>query len=134
MKKIVIIAVTLFLFCSVLALTAQEQQLFVKSVPIQKVYPHYDGYRIVYMKNTLELGITYIPMDWFYGEGAATKAEVLYGNDPSYPYISIFWQDGEFHHLRLYLIESKNHPSWGVIDYPQRIARRFDVEEFTMDF
>lgn len=134
MRKILIIGLLLYLLVAVVSLFAQESQLFVKSVPIQKVYPHKDGYRVVYIKNNLNLGVAYFPMDWFYGEGAARKGEVLYGNDPAYPYVSIFWEDGEFHHVRLYLIPNKAHPSWGVIDYPQEIEERFNVEEFSMDF
>ncbi len=132
MKKTIAIALGLLFIAGIISVAADESEMYVKSVHIVKVYPHQKGYRIVYMKSGLDLGVTYFPIEWFYG--AASKGEVIYGNDPTYPYMSIFWKNGEFHHVRLYLEENKSAQSWGDFANPQNIAGRFDIETLEMEF
>jgi hypothetical protein len=132
MKKSIAIVLGLLFIAGIISVTADESEMFVKSMHIVKVYPHQKGYRIVYMKSGLDIGVTYFPMEWFYG--AANKGEVIYGKDPAYPYMSIFWKNGEFHHVRLYLEESKNAQSWGDIDNPQAIEGNFDIETLEIEF
>ncbi len=127
MKKIALLACILLFLSIGTAAFAEESEFFVKSVPITKVYVHQLGYRIVYVKSGMDLGITYIPMEWFYGSGA-NKAQVVYGDDPAYPFISVFWKEGEFHHLRLYLFRDKNHQTYGDLDYSPTLEDKFNVE------
>jgi hypothetical protein len=48
--------------------------------------------------------------------------------------MSVFWENGEFHHVQLYLHESKNHSSWDELESTPEIIERFDVESFEADF
>ncbi len=98
------------------AQTSDVSDMYVKSVPISKVYNLKRGFRIVYMKNDMQMQVFYVPQTWFETAavtGSAPKAEVLYGQEASYPYFSIFWVNDKFDHIRLYLKSDLNDPSWG---------------------
>lgn len=110
---------------------AAESDYFVKTVPISKVYLFREGFRVVYLKSTLDFGVIYVPMDWF-STSADARAEVVYDNSPGFPYFSIFWEEGEFHHIRLYLEKDRNADSWGDQQVTNEIRSRFENTE-TLD-
>ena len=130
-KKRLVLVCLLFL-CIVFGLFAAESDMYVHTARIVKVYNHNLGFRVVYAKESLDLGVLYIPLDWFGGTDA--KAEVAYGAEPSYPYLSVFWENGEFHHIRLYLHRNKNHSTWDELESTPEVIERFDVETFEADF
>jgi hypothetical protein len=134
MKKLVAVGFIIIFTLVGLSAAAEESEYYVKSVIVTKVYPHQDGYRIVYQRENLKLGVVYLPMDWFYTDGGARKAQVIYGEDPAYPYLSIFWRQGEFHHLRLYVNENKNHPTWGDLENYPGLGEKFNVDTLQMEF
>ena len=70
-------------------------------------------------------------MDWF-STSANSKAEVVYDTNPAFPYFSIFWENGEFHHIRLYLEENRDAESWGDKPLTEEILSRFENTE-TLD-
>ncbi len=113
------------------AVFAAESDFFVKTVPITKVYLYNEGFRIIYLKSTLEPGVIYVPMDWF-STSANAKAEVVYDSNPAFPYFSIFWDEGEFHHIRLYLEKNRSADSWGDKPITEAILSRFENTE-TLD-
>ena len=131
MKKTIII---LLVLCGLaLGLYAEniESTLYYKSYPISLVTPSTDGYRIIYMKSNLQYHVFYAPMEWFLG--SANKGEVLYGNGKIYPYFTVYWEDGQFSHIKLYLHSNKHHTSWG--DMPQGdYSDKFDVSEPMLEF
>lgn len=114
-------------------LFAKDSDLFVKTLPITKIYPHGKGFKILFVKSDLTLGSFYVPITWFIGSGAANKADIVYGNDPAYPYCSIFWKKGEFDHLRLYVMKDKNHETWGVLSAREDLSK-FDTETLEIEF
>ncbi len=130
-KKRLVLVCLLFV-CIVFGLFAAESDMYVHTARILKVYNHNLGFRVVYAKESLDIGVLYVPLKWFRGTDA--KAEVAYGNAPSYPYMSVFWENGEFSLIRLYLHESKNHSSWDKLDSTPEIIERFNVESFEADF
>jgi len=129
MKKIVFIllflALATFLF-------AEEADIYCKTVPIWKIYSLEEGYRVIYQKSNMKYGVFYAPIDWF--RGSAEKGEIVLGDDPAYPYFSIFWLDGNFDHIRLYLQRDYRHDSWGELENPDDYADKFDVETLELDF
>lgn len=127
-----LVLVCLLFLCIVFGLFAAESDMYVHTARIVKVYNHNLGFRVVYAKESLDLGVLYVPLDWF--RGTEAKAQVAYGNSPSIPYMSVFWENGEFHHVQLYLHESKNHSSWDELESTPEIIERFDVESFEADF
>jgi hypothetical protein len=129
-KRIVLVLVLLSMI-AVFAF-AEESVFFVKTVPISKVYLYREGYRIVYMKGDLTFAEMYLPIEWF--SGAGVKGELVLGDDPAYPYCSIFWKDGVFDHIRLYLKKDIRDPSWGEARRGGDIADRFKDETPKFEF
>lgn len=119
------------------SLAAEESPYFVKTVPISKIYNHKLGYRVVYMTNNFQFKVFYIPTEWFAvaGEtGVAPKAELYFGNEPAFPYFSVFWKDGEFSHLRLYLKKDLNDTTWGDSTILGEIDDKFQVDTLDLEF
>ncbi|HDQ13672.1 MAG TPA: hypothetical protein ENN41_02515 [Sediminispirochaeta sp.] len=133
-KSILILAIALMIALSG-ALYAEQSEYFVKTVPISKVYMHNLGYRIVYEKNDFDIGVLYIPNDWFDLSGQEEpKAELLMTREPEVPYFSVFWKNGEFSHIRLYLHKSLTHGSYGSLKNPESMNDQFDVETLALEF
>ena len=112
---------------------ARESSYFVKTLPITRIYPHSKGFKVLFIRSDLNIGSFYVPMNWFRGSGAANQAQIMYGIDPAYPYCYIFWSEGEFSHIRLYVIKDKNHESWGVLS-PTEDLSKFDAETLEIKF
>jgi hypothetical protein len=118
-------------------LAANESPYFVKTVPISTVYNHQLGYRIVYMTNNYQFKTFYIPQSWFAVAGQSgeiPKAELVMGNEAAYPYFSVFYLNGEFSHIRLYLRRNLNDMSWGDASRLGNISANFDVETLNLEF
>ncbi len=133
----------LMLFLAVLFITvgmsfAQTSDMYVKSVSISKIYSHKLGYRVVFMKSNTQMEVFYVPKTWFETaavSGSAPKAEVLYGNEDSYPYFSIFWKDGKFDHIRLYLKNNLADLTWGEINPAWgNLTKKFDIDTLDLKF
>ncbi len=131
MKKI-LCAVLLFLILGVIAVSADESELFVKSMPITKIYIHRLGFRVVYLKTDLTQGEFYVPMEWF--DQAGGKGILVKGTDPAYPFFSIFWRNGEFDSIKLYTKSNLSHDTWGDLPYSPDLAERFNVDTLELDF
>ena len=120
------ILIVLLFTCITLSVLAEDSELFVRSVPIVKVYLYREGYKIDYMKNNFDIGSLYLPLNWFTGSGG--KGELVMADDPSFPYFSVFWRGGEFSHIRLYLRNNLLHGSWGNPTNPDEVGGRFKDE------
>jgi len=134
LKKLILL-ITIIMIVAGIGAFAQTSDFYVKTLPIVKVYDHNLGYRIVYMKSDFELTAIYIPKDWFKTAsetGEPPKAELVAGKDSSYPYFSVFWKNGEFNHIRIYLQSDLNNPSWGDLDPTVDISEKFNVKALTL--
>jgi hypothetical protein len=106
--------------------------MFVKTMPITKIYTHRLGYKVVYLKNDLNFGEFYVPLKWF--DQAGGKGVIIKGFDPAYPYFSIFWKEGKFHSVKLYVRRDLRHDSWGTLRLVPDVADRFEIDELELDF
>ena len=109
----------------------EEPQVFVKTVPIMKVLAHPLGYRVLYVKSTMEVADFYVPYSWFKPGG---KGEVVFGSGQSYPFFSVFYMNGEFDHVKLYLVEKMGHVSWGSMKKREGDVDRFDVDTLDLEY
>ena len=136
MKKICAVAAVM-LFVAVGSVLAEESKFYARSFNIEKVYFHQKGYNVTYITGKLKYVSTYLPHSWFSQSsmkgGVQAKGELAWGNDPSYPYMTVFWRDGKFSHVRLYLKRSLFDVSYGVIS-PNQDPADFDVEEPLLEF
>ncbi len=135
-KRAILSGLILFLLITGVA-GAETSEFFVKTVPITRVYQHRLGYRIAYSKSDHTLGILYVPHEWFVREAGTTdepKAELVTGSGKAIPYFSVFWRNGEFHHIRLYLEEDLRANSYAELDNPEAFNNRFDKETLEPEF
>lgn len=137
MKKLIIVLV---FFAIILPVFAQnnagsgEKAMYYHNVTIEKIYLSIEGYIVQYRKGVNEIGTIGIPYEWF--TGAASKAEVLllpYGID--WPSMSVFYEDGEFKFVRLYVHRWKRHRTWSVVPQGADVSRHFkDSDSLKIDF
>jgi hypothetical protein len=140
MKKLIFAAVFIVAFAALQPLYAQkiskenESEFYYKSVPLEKIYIHRAGYVLAYRRGVTHLVQLYIPYDWF--SDTAGKAEVIMlPKGQSWPSLTVFYKEGEFSHMRLYVHRWKEHPTWGIIPISANIDDRFkDVETIKLEF
>lgn len=137
MKKWVVLLSLIILATITYSAWSEESEYYVKTVNIFKIYNHNKGFRVVYETQDLKLKDTFIPYSWFRvpeREADDWKAEVVYGDRAEYPYFNVYWKNGQFSHIRLFLRNKRTHPSWGTLKDPDRYNNSFDVETPVFDF
>jgi hypothetical protein len=132
-RNLVLIAALLVVGAVAFGQQAATEDAYAKSVAIGKVYTHPLGYRILYLRSTMDWGEMYVPVSWF-GWKTGSKAEVVWGNEANYPYFTIYWVNGKFDHVRLYLRSNPEDISWGIMDQGLDLSRQFNVQEPPKDF
>lgn len=102
------------------------------NVPIVRVYSHRLGYVVTYQKSGYEVGRTYLPLAWF--EKAGSKGDlIMLKSGKQWPYMTIFYKDGAFSHIRLHVRREVTHESWGNLPQGTDIDDKFDVEELKLE-
>jgi len=104
MKRATIIVVLIAIVACALASApapANESSFYPARIDVVKVYSHSDGFRVIYRKGSADVADVFLPARWFVSGG---KAEMVRGNDTSFPYMTVFYKDGKFDHLRLYVL------------------------------
>ncbi len=127
MKKFVLVFLIMLLTASAVFAEAIDSPYYVRTVNIIKVYPHALGYKVLYRNARMEYATFYVPMEWF--GNASGKAEIVYGDSAAFPYFSVFWKDGVFDHIRLYLHKDRRHLSWGDLDPTVDMSGKFEGVE-----
>jgi hypothetical protein len=133
MKRTMPLLVLMLLLLGSLAAGAQAQEpdMFVKTVPIMKILNHALGYKILYLKSSMEVGEFYVPHTWFKAGG---KAALILGDSPAFPYFSVFYKDGQFDHIKLYVKRSIQDMSWGRLPRQPGDSSKFEVETLDLKF
>ena len=140
MKKLIIAAIGAVLLVAGLPVFAQDKQkgndseYYYKSISIEMIFPYRNGYVIQYRRGVNGIERAYLPMAWF--TGSAGKGEIVtlpVGN--AWPSFSVYYKDGEFSHVRLYVHRLSDHPTWGTIPQNVNIDARFEgIEELNLKF
>ena len=105
-KAVVLLSAGLFLLASFFAFSQQQanpKDAYVKTVHIVKIWVSSLGYKVTFVNSYQQLQDIYVPITWF-NNGPTSKAELVWGNSTAYPYFSIFWVDGSFDHITLYVL------------------------------
>ena len=130
MRKLFVVIVLVVLAAS---LQAQSQardveSIYVRTAPIIKIFIHQLGYKIYYLTEGGDTASFYLPIEWFTEAGG--KGSITYGLGPQFPYFSAYWVDKKFSHVKLFLIESMQSDTWGVLKGDRsQLADQFKVEE-----
>jgi hypothetical protein len=102
-----------------------ESDYFVRTIYLNEVLTHQAGMKVNYTAPDYSRVEVYIPNDWF--STAAGKAEIVYTPSESAPYMDVYYNQGEFSHVRLYVKQDRNHLSWGRLE-GEDVGSRFDKE------
>jgi len=132
MKKTIIIALISVILASGSPLFAQDKskegkdsEYYYVSVSLEKIFPYRKGYIVQYRKGLHQLVTAYLPSEWF--TYVAGKGEILNlprGN--AWPSMSIYYKEGEFSHVRLYVHPQASHQTWGNVPQNVNIDDRFE--------
>jgi hypothetical protein len=114
--------------------TSKESEYYYVNVPLEKVYPYRRGYVVAYRKGVNQLARAYLPLEWF--TESAGKGEIIYTNSgTSWPYLAVYYKNGEFSHVRLYIRKSRGHSTWGNIPLGVNIDEHFEnVDDLKLEF
>ena len=122
MKKTILVLVLLSI---VLAATVYAQEpesqvinqapteIYYINVSIDKIYSYRMGFVVVFESDMYNLQRVYIPREWFIGLGnMAEMVTIRAGRE--WPSMTIFYNRGEFSHVRLRVREN-THQTWGIV-------------------
>jgi hypothetical protein len=140
MKKLIMAAVFLAVFVLGSPLFAQKispeksSEYFYENITLEKIYPSRAGYILQYRKGVNGIGRVYIPNEWF--TDAASKAELItLPRGKNWPSMTVFYKEGEFTHLRLYVHRWKGHQTWGNVPLNVDVDPYFkDVSTVKLEF
>jgi hypothetical protein len=141
MKKVIIAVVFAAFLVAGLPLFAQqnkegrlESEYYYVNVTLEKVFPYRAGYVVQYRKGIGQIGTNYLPIEWF--SAAASKGElVMLPKGIAWPSMSVYYKNGEFSHVRLYVHRQYSHSTWGSIPQTVNIDDRFQgVDSIPLQF
>ena len=144
MKKIVIVAVIAAILFGVSPLFAQnnggserderDSAYYYVNITLERIFPYRTGYVVQYKSGVNRINTVYIPNEWF--TNAAAKGEII--NLPrgrEWPSMSVYYKEGEFSHVRLYVHPMRSHQTWGTIPQNVNLDSRFEnVETIELKF
>ena len=143
MKKIVLLAAVCIALTSVPVFAQNVEPetsgspYYYVSAPIQKVYPYLKGYAVTYRKGAIGSATTYLPTEWLEEKaGEIPKLDiVLLGPGTQWPYLVVYYKDGVFSHVRLYVRRERSHETWGHVPSGLNIDDKFEnVEPIILEF
>ena len=112
----------------------QESEYYYYNIQLERIYSHNKGYVVVYRKGVNQITRALIPFSWFTGpDGKADLIQI--GSGTLWPYLSVYYKNGEFSHLRMYVRKERGHITWGIVPSGQNLDKYFeDTTEFTPEF
>jgi len=136
-KKIIVFAVLAVVLLGTFAYAQQftnESNFYYFSYPIEKVYVHRLGYMVVYRGNSNRMSRTFIPHEWFTEMGG--KGEIAYlGAGNEWPTMTVYYNNGDFSHVRLRLRRERSHETWGIVPQTTNLDEYFkDIEELNLQY
>jgi len=142
--KLFLIAFIGFAAVGVLPLAAQQQQdkwgaantseLYYVNLPVEKVYLYRKGYVVLFRQGANAIKRAYIPYEWF--RANVKKAELIQlGDGSAWPSMSVFYKEGSFHAVRLYVAKRTSHITWGMLSSTTNLDDRFEgIESVDIGF
>jgi hypothetical protein len=111
----------------------KESKHYYVRVDLEKVYPYRKGYIVQYRKGVNGMTRAYIPYEWF--TAAAGKGDLITVEGRTWPSMTIFYNEGKFSRVALYVHQSKGHTTWGNVPITVNIDDKFEnVEELQIEF
>ncbi|MDR1787085.1 MAG: hypothetical protein LBR16_01325 [Treponema sp.] len=101
-----------------------EAEIYYKNVMVDKIYTYRKGYVVQYRTKPGRISRAYIPNDWF--RQKPPKAEMVTLKRAAGPSLMVFYKDGAFQSCRLYVLENRKDPTWGIVPFTQNLDSEFD--------
>jgi hypothetical protein len=138
MKRLIIVLIFMALITPVFAQPISEanaSNMYYISVPVERVIMAGEGYIIQYRKSqNNQIGTIGIPYSWF--TDAAARAELIkLPQGGSWPTMTVFYREGAFSHIRLYVHRQRSHITWSITPQGADVSRWFPAADSeTFDF
>jgi hypothetical protein len=111
-----------------------ESDFYYFNFPIEKVLAYRTGYVILYRNGSNDIVRTHIPLAWF-AETTGKGDAVFLGPGKEWPSMTVYYNSGEFSHVRLKLRRDRSHTTWGLIPLHVDLSEHFNnVEEVILRF
>ena len=148
MKKLLIIVIFAGIFLAGTSVFAQnkregsDSEYYYVNISLEKIWPYRKGYIVQYRKGVYQFARSYLPSEWFaapVGKGEERKppkGEIIRLPSGSvWPSMSVYYKDGEFSHVRLYVHSWASHQTWGVVPQHVNIDSSFEnIEDINIKF
>ena len=138
MKKLIIAAV----FAAILVIgtpvfaqqTGHRSEFYYVNVSLEKIYPHRAGYIVQYSTGGRQLATAYLPIDWF--SSSAGRGEIVtLPLGRGWPSMSVYYKEGKFSHVRVYVHAWASHQTWGTVPQNASIDDKFEnANELKLEF
>jgi len=122
---VVFLAVGLPVFAQNRTDERKDSEYYYVNITLEKIFPYRKGYIVQYRKGLFQYGRAYLPAEWF--AAADSKGEVIpLPPGKSWPSLSVYYRDGVFSHVRLYVHRWASHQTWGNIPQNVNLDGQFD--------
>lgn len=135
MKKTILLILAfmvLFSFFAAIPAAAEESDMYYVNAQILKIFPHREGYYVIYRRAGLKTGEAFIPKAWLDRRDQRAVFNLVDGKIN--PYLSFMMKDGKFDHVRIMASRDLKHPTWGVMNQGTEINDRFKIEALELEF
>ena len=140
MKKLIVALIFLSVISPVFAQNNPDSSkkgqanIYYITATIERIWLAGTGYVVQYRKSTSDLGTVGIPYNWFTAPDSSAELVKL-PKGANWPYITVFYIDGKFSHVRLYPHWQKSHQTWGVTPLGADVSKHFqDRDSFKFDY
>jgi len=140
MKKLVFAAIFVVLLAVGAPVFTQNQrderdsEYYYINITLEKIFPHRDGYIVQYRKSYFKYGRAYLPAKWFV-DADSTGEIVTLPPGKVWPSMTIYYKDGLFSHVRLYVHRLANHQTWGNVPQNVNLDGQFDdIENIKIEY
>jgi len=140
MKKLIIVLVFLSVISPVFAQdnsndsNKEHPDLYYTNVTVEKIYFAGMGYVVQYRRSTNQIGTIGIPYTWFTDAGSRAEMVKL-PRGSNWPNMTVFFKDGKFSHVRLYVHREKSHQTWGLTPQGSDVSKHFsDQDSFNFQY
>jgi hypothetical protein len=128
MKKLIVVLLFLMLMAPLFAQSNSqlnsESEFYCVNIRIERIYPTTYGYIVQYRKGLKDTATVSVHNEWLAGTGG--KAELVYlPKGTNWPSMTLFYKNGEFDHIRLYVHKYRSHPTWGNVHLPADLTPYF---------
>ncbi|MFW6223710.1 MAG: hypothetical protein ACOC4A_02360 [Spirochaetota bacterium] len=129
MKKCILIVTMLLVMVAGFSVAqdrqeSNESEFFVHTIYLNQVFRHRLGFKVTYTASNLDFKEAYIPTSWF--NRAADKGELIETSSQSAPYMDIYYRNGEFSHVRLFVRDNPFHVTWGRLEDEPNAEEKFN--------